>query len=146
MENVSASDEIFLQAGDIVKGGQQDRVLRYDLIVSAKSGKIPVEVFCVEAGRWTRRGSEDVRRFNASTDQIATNAQKIAVRKSGMQGEVWENVARSQRRLEENVGASVQSAQSASSLQTDSGEQETWPWPSSPTSRNCPPSSATART
>src|SRR5262245_50308170 len=36
VENVSADFEVFIQAGDIVKGGQQDRVLAYDLVVPAK--------------------------------------------------------------------------------------------------------------
>ncbi len=31
VENVSRTEEVFIQAGDIVKGGQQDRVLAVDL-------------------------------------------------------------------------------------------------------------------
>jgi hypothetical protein len=117
VENVSASDEVFLQSGDIVKGGQQDRVLRHDLIVSAKSGKIPLEVFCVEAGRWTSRGREDVRQFNASTDQLNSNLAKIAVRKQGNQQGVWEAVTVTQSGLESNLLSSMQDARSATSLQ-----------------------------
>src|ERR1044072_8661430 len=54
IENVSATEEVFVQAGDIVKGGQQDRGLAVDLIVPAKSGQIPISAFCVEHGRWAR--------------------------------------------------------------------------------------------
>src|SRR5262245_31386710 len=50
IENVSPVEEVLVQAGDIVKGGQQDRVLAVDLIVPAKSGKIPISAFCVEHG------------------------------------------------------------------------------------------------
>ena len=41
IENVSL-DEVYVQAGDIVKGGQQDRTLAFDLIVPPKSGRIPI--------------------------------------------------------------------------------------------------------
>ena len=54
IENVSDED-VFIMAGEIVKGGRQDRLLQYDLIVSAKSGKMPLPAFCVESGRWTQR-------------------------------------------------------------------------------------------
>ena len=55
VENLSPDAEVFIQAGDIVKGGRQDRVLAYDLIVPARSGKMPIASFCVEAGRWQPR-------------------------------------------------------------------------------------------
>ncbi len=42
IENVSKTDEAIVQAGDIVKGGQQDRVLAVDLIMPARSGKMPI--------------------------------------------------------------------------------------------------------
>src|SRR5262245_33300495 len=50
-----SNEDVFVQAGDIVKGGQQDRTLALDLIVPPKSGRIPIEAFCVEHGRWSRR-------------------------------------------------------------------------------------------
>ena len=39
VENLG-SDEMFVQSGDIVKGGQQDRVLSVSLILPPKSGRI----------------------------------------------------------------------------------------------------------
>jgi len=48
IENVSQSEEVLVQAGDIVKGGRQDRVLAVDLIMPAGSGKMPIAAFCVE--------------------------------------------------------------------------------------------------
>src|SRR5258707_6565192 len=56
IENRS-NEDVYVQAGDIVKGGQQDRMLAVDLIVPPHSGKLPIAAFCVESGRWTRRGS-----------------------------------------------------------------------------------------
>src|SRR5438046_116 len=41
VENVADDAEVFIQSGDIVKGGRQDRLLATDLIVPPKSGKVP---------------------------------------------------------------------------------------------------------
>src|ERR1044071_4516965 len=65
IENVSG-DEVYVQSGDIVKGGQQDRMMAVDLILPPRSGKIPISAFCVENGRWSQRGSEAVSTFNSS--------------------------------------------------------------------------------
>jgi hypothetical protein len=117
VENVSDKDEVFIQAGDIVKGGQQDRVLAFDLVVPPKSGKVAIGSFCCEAGRWTKRGKEDVRNFNSSKDQVATKDLKLATRKAMSQREVWDNVSKAQAKLAENARAPVQSADSKTSLQ-----------------------------
>ena len=42
VENQSADEELYIQSGDIVKGGQQDRTLHYDLIVAPGSGMVPL--------------------------------------------------------------------------------------------------------
>jgi hypothetical protein len=119
IENLSLTEEVFVQAGDIVKGGQQDRVIAVDLIVSAKSGKLPIAAFCVESGRWTRRGAESAEAFGSvnSGGQAATKGLKIAVRKDMAQPKVWENVDKAQAQLGGNLGGSVRSRVSASSLQ-----------------------------
>jgi hypothetical protein len=117
IENLSATEEVFVQSGDIVKGGQQDRVIAYDLIVPSKSGRIPIASFCVEAGRWHGRGGESAAKFDVSNAQLPTKRLKLAVRQNMSQNEVWENVATAQGALGGNVGASVQSRSSASSLQ-----------------------------
>src|ERR1044072_4712746 len=36
------TDEVFIQAGDIVKGGQQDRVLSVRLVLPPTSGRLPI--------------------------------------------------------------------------------------------------------
>ncbi|HXL80610.1 MAG TPA: DUF6569 family protein, partial [Pyrinomonadaceae bacterium] len=56
IENLS-SEEVYVQAGDIVKGGQQDRMMGVDFIVPPKSGRMPIAAFCVEHGRWSGRGN-----------------------------------------------------------------------------------------
>src|SRR5204863_6788217 len=79
VENVARDAEVFIQAGDIVKGGRQDRVLANDLIVPARSGKVPLASFCVEAGRWQRRGGEDDRQFSGAAGQLPGKALRLAV-------------------------------------------------------------------
>ena len=117
IENVSKDQEVYVQSGDIVKGGQQDRVLAVDLIVPPRSGRVPIAAFCVEQGRWRQRGREEAGKFESSNDIIATNSLKIAANKSKSQGEVWAKVSEAQAKLSENVGVSVNSTVSESSLQ-----------------------------
>jgi ARG and Rhodanese-Phosphatase-superfamily-associated Protein domain len=116
IENLSQSD-VYVQSGDIVKGGQQDRVLAVDLIVPPRSGRIPIAAFCVEQGRWSRRGSEQVGAFESSVEVASTKDLKLAAKRSKSQGAVWENVTVAQDKLSSNVGTRVNSTTSESSLQ-----------------------------
>jgi hypothetical protein len=116
IENLS-NEEVFVQSGDIVKGGQQDRMLATDLILPARSGKVSISAFCVEAGRWSRRGTETVTQFHSANERAATKDLKLAAKRTKSQGEVWARVAEAQAKLSANVGAPVRAEQSASSLQ-----------------------------
>jgi hypothetical protein len=57
VQNVS-SDTIIIICGDVVKGGQQDRIVEEDVVLAPKSGRKNLKVFCVESGRWTRTQPE----------------------------------------------------------------------------------------
>lgn len=116
IENLS-DDDIYVQAGEIVKGGQQDRMIGVDLIVPRKSGKLPIAAFCVEHGRWSGRGNERTTVFSSSSDSVATRSIKLAAKKSNSQGAVWQSVSVAQDKLSQNVGARVNSNVSESSLQ-----------------------------
>src|ERR1044072_8014734 len=48
IRNLSNQD-IYVQAGDIVRGGDQDRMISVDFIVPPKSGRMPIAAFCVES-------------------------------------------------------------------------------------------------
>lgn len=116
IENVS-SEEVYVQSGDIVKGGAQDRMLVTDLILPPHSGKIAIDAFCVENGRWSRRGSEEVTQFTSSANVVASREVKLAAKERGSQSEVWAEVAAAQDKLSRNVGGSVKSAASPTSFQ-----------------------------
>jgi len=116
IENVS-NDTVFIQGGDIVKGGQQDRTLTNDFFLPPRSGRIAISAFCVEHGRWTQRGSEPVQTFSVS-DMIAPAAVKSKVVAGGNQQQVWAGVAQVQVEVAsiQSNGAMARSA-SPSSLQ-----------------------------
>src|ERR671926_147233 len=67
-----SNEDIYVQAGDIVRGGDQDRMISLDFIVPPKSGRMPIAAFCVESGRWSKRGNEENASFNSSDNMIAT--------------------------------------------------------------------------
>ena len=116
IENRSDQD-IYVQAGDIVKGGQQDRVLAVDLIVPPRSGRMPIAAFCVESGRWNKREGEQVEVFSSAAEVVATKDLKLAAKSAKSQGAVWENVTVAQDKLSENLSTRVNSTVSESSLQ-----------------------------
>lgn len=117
VENISKQFDVFIQSGDIVKGGKQDRVLSVSIIIPARSGRILISAFCVESGRWEKRGEEDARQFSSSNDRLVTRDLKLAANKSSSQQEVWAMVGEAQARLSRNVGGAVAAGTSATSLQ-----------------------------
>ena len=117
MENLSKQFDVFIQSGDIVKGGKQDRVLAVSIIIPARSGRIKIDAFCVESGRWTKRGTEDPTKFTSSNDRIVTKELKIAANAARSQSDVWNQVSEAQARLSKNVGDAVADVTSNSSLQ-----------------------------
>jgi hypothetical protein len=117
IENLSQDEDVFIQGGDIVKGGRQDRVVRADMILPAKSGKVPLGAFCVEAGRWARRGGESAQQFSGSKEYLSSVELKRAARAERSQHKVWEGVAATQMSLEASIAAPVRAAESQTSLQ-----------------------------
>ena len=117
VENLSKTNDVFIQSGDIVKGGKQDRVLAVSIIIPANSGRILIQAFCVESGRWEKRGKEDNTKFSSSNDRIVTKKLKIAANKSRSQQEVWSEVSKAQVKLAKKVGGSIADKKSATSLQ-----------------------------
>jgi len=137
IENVS-DQEVFIQSGDIVKGGKQDRVLTVSTTLPPQSGRLPIGAFCVEAGRWAARGKEDLKRFTSSTRAVPSRELKLALkapvlknteartlsthtgslhRSESSQSKVWRSVADTQEKLSKNIGRRVMAALSPSSLQ-----------------------------
>src|SRR5712691_6413411 len=47
------SKPLILLAGELVSGGKQDRIISKDRIIPAGAQPLPLDVFCVEQGRWS---------------------------------------------------------------------------------------------
>ncbi len=143
VENTSPDFDVFIQSGDIVKGGKQDRVLAISVIIPRNSGKISIEAFCVESDRWEGRGNESKKQFSSSDERIVSRELKVATYGDpsgsisgsssgsgsgsgsgdaagagrGSQSAVWAEVATVQSNISNNMTVDVTANSSASSLQ-----------------------------
>ena len=136
----TGDEPVFVQAGDIVKGGKQDRVLTISLMLPPNSGLVGISSFCVEQGRWSARGKEDHGKFTSAADALPSSralaimaappehseAQRIrpAGRAASIDNDVvsrqhrmWESVAKVQADLSAGLNARVAAPESATSLQ-----------------------------
>ncbi|MFN3746535.1 MAG: ARPP-1 family domain-containing protein [Hyphomicrobiaceae bacterium] len=75
----TGSEPVFIQFGDLVKGGRQDRVLTTSLLIPPRSGQIAIGAYCIEQGRWAKRGAEDAGKFSASNAQLFSRPAKVAI-------------------------------------------------------------------
>jgi hypothetical protein len=108
---------IYIQSGEIVRGGRQDRVIQHDLIVPPRSGKMPIGSFCVESGRWTARAGESAGQFNSSANCAVGKSMNLAVKHAGNQNDVWQSVSEAQGKLSDNLAADVTSQLSRTSME-----------------------------
>jgi hypothetical protein len=89
---------LLLLAGELVSGGKQDRIIAKDRIVAPGAEPLPLDVFCVEHGRWSS-GSE----FAASKTIVHPSVREQAAVKQS-QIDVWAAVT---------SGSTAQAARSA---------------------------------
>ncbi len=78
---------LLLLAGELVSGGKQDRIIGKDRIVPVGSEPLPLDVFCVEHGRWTGASSQ----FAASKTIVHPSVREQAAVAQN-QNEVWSAV------------------------------------------------------
>jgi ARG and Rhodanese-Phosphatase-superfamily-associated Protein domain len=86
------STPIYVLAGTVVKGGNQDRQIGQDFIVEPNK-TANVDAFCVEHGRWTgeRNGRATGGKFGTMA-QLTTSKIRAAAQYKKDQSEVWSNV------------------------------------------------------
>lgn len=86
-------EAVFVIAGTVVKGGNQDRQISQDFVIEGKQ-TVPVDAFCVEQGRWRgdREGQNTAGKF-AGTQIVASSKVRAAGQYKKDQGEVWAKVA-----------------------------------------------------
>jgi ARG/rhodanese/phosphatase superfamily protein len=117
VENLSETLDIFIQAGDVLKGGRQDRTIAIDFIIPVRSGRIPIPAFCVEMGRWHKRGFEDAAKFSSSTHAVHAKSIRLAAKRAFDQDAVWRSVAESQEELGSALNKSMHASASPTSYQ-----------------------------
>jgi hypothetical protein len=77
---------LLLLAGELVSGGKQDRVIGKDRIVPVGAPPLPLDVFCVEHGRWT--GSSQF----AAANTIVHPSVRESAAVDQAQTKVWDSV------------------------------------------------------
>jgi hypothetical protein len=75
---------LILLAGEVVSGGKQDRIIGRDRIVPIGAAPLPLDVFCVEHGRWTPGAV----RFSAAETMVHPSVRDRAAVDQN-QSEVW---------------------------------------------------------
>jgi hypothetical protein len=87
VENLS-DEPVFLLAGEILRGGKQNRVISQDVLLPPRSGPIRLGVFCVEERRWAKQ----TRYFQAESELAHAGLRgrlgSPALSQSGVWGEV----------------------------------------------------------
>ena len=78
---------LLLLAGELVSGGKQDRVIAKDRIVAPFAEPLPLDVFCVEHGRW----SQGAQFSSAKTIVHPSVREQAAVKQR--QSDVWAAVS-----------------------------------------------------
>jgi hypothetical protein len=89
---------LLLLAGELVSGGKQDRIIGKDRLVPVGSKPLPLDVFCVEHGRWSSGAS-----FTDAKTIVHPSVREQATFQRD-QGRVW-NAVRSGTTAEASAGA-----------------------------------------
>jgi len=56
---INKSDKpLYLMPGEVIVGGSQDRTIAEEAIIAATGKPVPIDVYCVEHGRWALRAAE----------------------------------------------------------------------------------------
>ena len=91
IENKSG-DWLFLQAGDVIQGGKQDRTIAIDIAIAPGSAPQPISAFCVEHGRWTAKSASGLA-FQGNTSIVGSGELKRKIQGEKSQSGVWAEVA-----------------------------------------------------
>ena len=97
-----ADKPIYAISGDVIKGGNQDRVIAMDMVIPpGKNESVAVGVFCVERGRWSDSGSGMAFSHGG---QACMNLKKCLSKGGVSQGQVWSKVGEINAKLDTQSG------------------------------------------
>ncbi|HYT32504.1 MAG TPA: DUF6569 family protein, partial [Thermoanaerobaculia bacterium] len=107
---------LYIQAGDVIQGGKQDRTIGTDVAIPPHSKPQPISAFCVEHGRWTPRSGGMA--FESNTALLGSNKMKKSIQGEKNQSAVWAEVARQEAKASEMVTVTGESPALASATGT----------------------------
>ena len=88
IENMSG-DTVLILDGEMVEGGNQNRVIAQDMVLPPHSGKLDLTVFCVEQGRW--HGDDEI--FFITEENLTSSDIRKAALVEKSQERVWQQVS-----------------------------------------------------
>lgn len=113
--DVTSPQVVLGLAGDLLRGGRQDRTVRLPAVLAPGSRRAPLLTACVEAQRWSARQGESVTSF-ASSRRVAPASLRARLSRGASQSDVWEYVASTQECLGRSRGAPVRDERSHTSM------------------------------
>lgn len=115
----NSKNTVFIMAGEILRGSKQDRVLQSDVLIPPMSGKILVDAYCVEQGRWTYKSDKFY-----SQNQTANISVRQAARDKKSQSAVWDSVAKTNTSFEAAPSGSLSESYSAPEMKRKKSEYQ----------------------
>ena len=94
--NKSTDRPLFIQAGELLKGGLQDRTVATDLVLDPGEKYDGLPTYCVERARWSKREAEDHTKFTHGQEFVSTKPLRKSVERRADQAEVWAAVSKAQ--------------------------------------------------
>jgi hypothetical protein len=113
--NKSTDRPLFIQLGELLKGGLQDRTVATDLVLDPGEKYDGLQSYCVERARWSKREAEDHTKFIPSQEFVSTKPLRKSVERRADQGEVWAAVDSAQLNMAAAVPGYKESEASPSS-------------------------------
>jgi hypothetical protein len=113
--NKSTDRPLFIQLGELLKGGLQDRTVATDLVLDPGEKYDGLPTYCVERARWSKREAEDHTKFTHGQEFVSTKPLRKSVERRGDQAEVWAAVSKAQLNMASAVPGYTESEVSPSS-------------------------------
>jgi hypothetical protein len=117
VHNRSPKKPLFIQLGELLKGGLQDRTIATDLVLDPGEQYDGLSVYCVEQARWSKRHEEDHKKFVSTQDFVATKPLRSSLERREDQSAIWAAVAFAKHRIALQMPGYLGSQVSPSSLQ-----------------------------
>ena len=70
---------LYLMPGEVIIGGSQDRTIGQEIVIAPGEKPVPIEVFCVEQGRWNARHAQQTQQFLAAASGNQARKASVAI-------------------------------------------------------------------